>query len=211
MKKTKIILFGITLLSFIVSACFYPQMPEKIVFDLNSHGQTEIYQSKIGLFYAPLLLAWLILCYYIDLLIKPIGANLKNCRLNTDKLFILFSILIFLGQFLMILWNIGIKINPNFFIAIVFGCTLFYTGILFEKTKKMWIPLYVFALIPYWKKNYKKYHKIIGRLFKVFGIIIFIVIFFQGYPIFFILIPIIFTAIYIFIYSYIEYQKIDNK
>ena len=60
-------------------------------------------------------------------------------------------------------------------------------------------------------KVWKKTHLLASKIYKAVGIIIILGIFFQNYLIWIILVSAIGSAIYLVVYSYLEYNKIKSK
>ena len=208
MRKNEIIILGIILLSFIVSNYFYPQMPEKIASHWNAQGQVDGYISKFwGLFLMPIILVGLALLFVAIPRIDPLKANIEKFRKYYDGFIILFLIFMLSIHFQVILWNLGIEINPNVIVPIGLGLLFFYIGILCENAKRNW---FIGIRTPWTLSNEKvwnKTHKIGGKLFKIAGVIALMGVFFQSYALFFILTPVILVAAYTIVYSYFEYQK----
>jgi len=212
MRKSEITILGIILLSFIIGIYFYPQMPEKMASHWNAQGRVDGYMSKFwGLFLIPFVLVGLTLLFLAIPKIDPLKANIEKFRKYYDGFIILFFIFMLSIHFQVILWNLGIKINPNAIFPVGIGILFFYISILCENAKRNW---FVGIRTPWTLSNEKvweKTHKIGGKLFKVAGVIAFVGIFFQSYALFFVLVPIISVAIYTIIYSYFEYQKEVNN
>jgi uncharacterized membrane protein len=105
------------------------------------------------------------------------------------------------------LWNIGIQIIPNVIMPVGIGILFFYIGILCENAKRN----YFIGIRTPWtlssEKIWDKTHKIGGILFKIAGIVALLGIFFRNYTIFFVLVPAILSSVYLFVYSYLKYQK----
>ena len=57
------------------------------------------------------------------------------------------------------------------------------------------------------EKVWNKTHKLGSKMFKIAGIIALIGFLFQKYTFYFILVPVLFVAFYLIVYSYVEYQK----
>jgi len=57
------------------------------------------------------------------------------------------------------------------------------------------------------EKVWNKKNKLGSKMFKIAGIIVLIGFLFQKYAIYFILVPVLFVAFYLIVYSYFEYQK----
>ncbi len=208
MRRSQIGIYGIILISFIISTYFYPQMPDEMASHWNAHGQVDGYLPKFwGLFLIPFTLIGLALLLVAIPKIDPLKENIEKFRKYYDGFIFLFFIFMLLVHLQMILWNIGIKINPNILFPIGFGPLLFYIGILCEKTKRNW---FIGIRTPWTlssERVWEKTHKVGGKLFKIAGVIALLGVFFQDYAVFLILIPAILTAIYTIIYSYLEYQK----
>jgi len=208
MRKSEIIVFGIILLSFIISIYFYPQMPEKMASHWNIQGEVDNYMPKFwGLFLIPFILIGLSLLFVAIPKIDPLKTNIEKFRKYYDGFIILFSIFVLSIHLQVILWNLGIKISPSIFVPIGMGILFFYIGILCENAKRNW---FIGIRTPWTlssERVWEKTHRIGGKLFKIAGVIAFVGIFFQRYVLFFILIPIISVAFYTIIYSYFEYQK----
>jgi uncharacterized membrane protein len=208
MRKSKIAIWGIILLSLIISIYFYPQMPEKMASHWNAQGQVDGYMSKFwGLFLMPFILVGLALLFIAIPKIDPLKVNIEKFRKYYDGFIILFFVFILSIHLQVILWNIGVKISPNVILPIGVGLLFFYSGILCENAKRNWS---IGIRTPWTLSNdivWDKTHKIGGKLFKIAGVVALFGIFFQKYTLFFILVPVILVAAYTIIYSYIEYQK----
>jgi uncharacterized membrane protein len=208
MRKSEITIFGIIILSLIISIYFYPQMPEKIASHWNAQGQVDGYMSKFwGLFLMPFILVGLALLFGAIPRIDPLKANIEIFRKYYDAFIILFFVFMLSIHFQVILWNIGIEISPNVIFPIGLGLLFFYIGILCENAKRNW---FIGIRTPWTLSNdvvWAKTHKIGGKLFKIAGVVALFGIFFLNYTLFFILVPVILVAIYTVIYSYREYRK----
>lgn len=211
MRKSEIIIFGIILLSFILSAYFYPQIPEQVASHWNAQGQVDGYMSKFwGLFFMPFVLVGLALLFLAIPRIDPLKANIEAFRKYYDGFVVLFFVFMLAIHFQVILWNIGLHISPNVVMPIALGLLFFYIGLLCENAKRNW---FVGIRTPWTLSSdrvWDKTHQIGGKLFKVAGVITFLGVFFQNYAVFFILAPVLVVTVYTVVYSYVEYQKHDN-
>jgi hypothetical protein len=96
-----------------VSAYFYPRMPEQIATHWDGHGQVNGYMPKLpGMLMMPAILAAFIMVVIIVPRVASVWANIKGFRKLFGNLLILMSVFMSLAQYHIILWNIGIKINP---------------------------------------------------------------------------------------------------
>jgi uncharacterized membrane protein len=208
MRKSEIAILGIILLSFILSAYFYPQMPEQVASHWNAQGQVDGYMSKSwGLFFIPFVLVGLALLFLAIPRIDPLKVNIEAFRKYYDGFVILFFVFMLAIHFQVILWNIGLQISPNVVMPIALGLLFFYAGILCENAKRNW---FVGIRTPWTLSSdrvWDKTHQIGGKLFKVAGVITFLGVFFQNYALFFIVAPVLVVVVYTVVYSYVEYQK----
>jgi len=207
-RKSEITAFGVTLLSFILSLYFYPRIPENMAFHWDISGQVDGYTSKhLGLFLIPFALVGLALLFVAIPKIDPLGENIKKFRKCYDGFVVLFFVFMFSVHLFVVLWNLGIKTNPNVIIPIGLGLLFFYSGVLCENAKRNW---FIGIRTPWTlssEKVWEKTHQIGGKLFKVVGVVSLIGAFFPSYALFFILLPVLSVMTYVLIYSYIEYQK----
>jgi uncharacterized membrane protein len=208
MKKTQIIILLVILASFAVSIFFYPQMPNEMASHWNAQGEVDGYTSRFWeTFLLPFTMIILALFFAIIPKIDPLKENIEKFRKYFDGFIILFLVFMLLVHFQIILWNFGIQISPNTIMPIAIGFLFFYIGILLKNAKRNW---FIGIRTPWTLSSenvWNKTHKIGAKLFKIAGIISIIGVFFQSYSIFFILIPTFFTAFYLIVYSYFEYQK----
>lgn len=209
MRKSAILILAIILLSFAVSAYFYPQMPEKVASHWNAQGEVDGYMSKFwGLFLMPLISVGLFLLFLIIPKIDPLKANIEKFRNYFDSFILLIFIFLFYIYLLTIFWNLGYVFNMNLVMFPALGILFFGIGILLKHCKRNW---FIGIRTPWTlssDKVWKKTHELGSKLFKVCGVIAFFGIIFQSYATLFILAPVLLTAAYTIVYSYFEYRKL---
>lgn len=111
--KTELACIGLFIVLCIVSAYFYPQMPERMASHWDLHGQVNGYMPKsVNMLICPVILAASILALIIIPRIAPVSVNIEKFRKFYSGFVLLISIFLLLVQYQMILWSIGIKINP---------------------------------------------------------------------------------------------------
>jgi len=208
MKKVEAIIIGSVLVSFMVSLYFYPPMPEKIAIHWNLQGQVDRYTSKFpGLFILPSLLVGIVLLFITIPKVDPLKENIERFRKYYDGFIILFSAFMVFIHLYVISWNIGIRVSPNIVLPLGFGLLFFYCGILCENAKRNW---FIGIRTPWTlssERVWEKTHKVGGRLFKACGIISIVGLLFPSHVTCFILIPVMFTVVFLIVFSYLEYQK----
>jgi len=177
----------------------------------DAKGRVDDYLSRFwGVFLLPVALVGLALLFMAVPRIDPLRENIEKFRRYYDGFMILFMIFMIFVYFQTILWNLGIKISPNAYLPIAAGLLFIGVGILCENTRRNWS----IGIRTPWTlssdKVWDKTHRVGGKLFKIAGVISIVGIFFQGYAVFFVLIPAILVAAYTIVYSYVEYKK-DNE
>ena len=212
MRKGEKIALSIIVLSFIIAACSYPYMPEKMAIHWNAKGNVDSYGSRFeGLFFLPFLLAGLFLLFMAIPKIDPMKYNIEDFRKYYDNFIVLFFIFLLSVYLWSILWNFGVEIRINAVIPVGVGILFFYVGILLENAKRNWFmgirTPWTLSSEDVWNRT----HKIGGKLFKVLGLVVIFGIFFQKYVLFFFLVPLLLVAGYLVVYSYFEYQKEIQK
>ena len=208
MRRTELFILIAVIISFIIGIYLYPQMPEQMASHWNTQGNVDDYISRFwGVFLMPLVFVGLALLFIAIPKIDPLKKNIEGFRKYYDGFIILFFIFILLVYFQTILWNLGTKISPNLAFPILIGLLFFYIGVLLENAKRNW---FIGIRTPWTlssEKVWNKTHKLGSKMFKITGIIVLIGFLFQKYATYFILVPALFVAFYLVVYSYIEYQK----
>lgn len=213
MKITKgeMTVFAIALAAFLVGACFYPYLPERMASHWNAKGQVDGYMSKgWGTFLMPITIAGLGLLFMVIVRIDPLKANIAGFRKYYDGFIILFAVFLFCLNLWMLLWNIGYKFSLNIVMPIGVGLLVFYLGILCENAKRNW---FIGIRTPWTLSSdivWDKTHKIGAKLFKAMGIVILAGVFWPAYLLFFILIPTVLVTVFLLAYSYVVYQKVGQ-
>jgi len=208
MRKSEIIIIGIVLISFAIGIYVFPEMPQKIASHWNARGEVNGYMSKFwGIFLMPIISVGLFLLFVIIPRIDPYKSNIEKFRKYYDNFILLIILFLFYIYLLTIFWNMNYRFNMITLLSPAFAILFYYSGVLIENAKMN----YFIGIRTPWtlssEKVWDKTHKIGGKLFKIAGIIAILGILFQSYAIFFILVPMLLSAIYSVIFSYIEYQK----
>jgi len=212
MNKNNIISIVIIILSFLIGIYAYQYFPEKIASHWGSDGQVNGYMSKFwGIFLVPIISIALLLLFNFIPKLDPLKKNynkFKEYYYSFISMIIIFLFYIFL---LTIIWNFGIIFNMSLAIIPALGFLFFYIGILLKHLKRNW---FIGIRTPWTISSdrvWDKTHKLGSKLFIISGIITLFGIFFQSYMIWFMLVPILVSSIWLFIYSYLEYKKIKKK
>jgi uncharacterized membrane protein len=128
--RTELACIGIFLVLCGVTTYFYPQMPEQMACHWDIRGQVNGFMPKsINMFICPLVLAVFIVVLTVVPRVASVAANIEGFRKFYGGLVIFFSVFFLVIQYQMILWNLGIKINPGIVIlpmtVVLIGWILF--------------------------------------------------------------------------------------
>jgi uncharacterized membrane protein len=206
-RKSEIISFFIVLIAFGLGYYFYPQLPEKMASHWNAQGQVNGYMTKFwGAYLMPIIsLSMLILFLFIPR-IDPKKENIEKFRKYFDVFIILIQLFLIYLYLLTIFWNLNYSFNFNRFLVPAFAVLFYYVGILVGKAQMNWS---IGIRTPWTLSNEKvwnKTHKLGGLLFKVSAVIGLTGMIFDKIAVWILVLPLLFTAILTFIYSYIIYK-----
>lgn len=208
MRKATAVIIGLVFLSFVLSIYFYPQVPEQMATHWNSQGEVDGYMPKLwGLFFAPLMIMGLAIMFLIIPKIDPMKENIEKFRKYYDRFIVILILFMVAVHLQILLWNIGIRISPNAVLPLGIGLLFYYIGVLTENAERNW---FIGIRTPWTLSSdrvWKRTNRLGGKLFKIAGIAAVFGAFFPEYAIYFILVPVIFVAVFTVIYSYVEYQK----
>ena len=212
MRTLQLISIILIIILFIVDIYFYTVLPSTIVTHWNYQGQADGSMSKLlGLFLLPVITLVLFLLFLAIPRIDPLKKNIKEFLSYYEFFILLFIIFMFYINILTILWNLGYASNKNLTIVPALGLFFIFIGFILRKVKRNF---FIVIRTPWTLSSevvWDKTHKLGSKLIILSGIITLIGIFFQNYMLWFILTPIIVSAIILLIYSYLEFRKEEKK
>lgn len=209
-RKAEAAAFLLVLISFGAAFYFYNCgiMPERFASHWNIHGQVDGYMPKFwGLFLMPFISLGMVVMFFFLPRIDPLKKNIEEFRKYYDWFIIIILLFLIYIYKLTILWNLNYRFNMGQMLTPAFAGIFFYSGILIEKAKTNW---FIGIKTPWTlssKTVWEKTHYLGGKLFKISAIICLAGLAFPGYTFYFVIVPVILSAIYIIYYSYAEYEK----
>ena len=208
MKRAFIVSLIVILAAFAASAWLYPRLPEQIASHWNIHGEVDGYLPKFwGAFLMPFMMLASALLLLIFPRIDPLKANVEKFK-EYYYGFIVVLLIFFLFIHLQVtLWSVGLKVNPARTLPVGMGILFFSAGILCGKARQNW---FIGVRTPWTLANEKvweKTHRVAGKLFKISGVLAVLGVFFGEWSFYFVIIPVIFSAIFPLVFSYIAYKK----
>lgn len=202
---------SIILITFFLAFYFYSRIPtETIATHWGFNGQADGYSSKSSLFLMPGISVFMLILF----LVLPKMDPYKKNFIQFEKYFRTFINIVFLFFFyiyiLTLIWNLGNHFNMTQFLVPAISLLFYYAGVLISHAKRNW---FVGIRTPWTLSNqqvWDRTHKLGAKLFKIFAVINLSTLFFPNYAFYIMLIPIIAIVVFLFVYSYFQYQKIKS-
>ena len=197
---------------FALSWWAYYHLPDKAASHWNVTGEVDGYSSRFaGAFLMPIITIIIYGLFYIFPKIDPKKENVAKF-INLYWGFVN----IFLGYMLYIhLLTIAANLGYNFDMIRAmlpgFAVLFYYIGWMLPQAKPNWFlgirTAWTLSSDEVWQKT----HELGGRCFRYSGVIVLLGIFFTKYAIFFAIIPVLASSLYLVIFSYLEYKKLSLK
>ena len=208
-KLTTTISIFIILISVVAGMLVYDQMPDQMASHWGPNDQVNDYMGKFwGVFMTPLLAFGMLVLFLIVPLIDPLKKNIAEFR-NVFNLFILMIMLFFVYIWaLTIFWNLGYtSFKMSVAILPAMGLLFFFIGYMLRKAKRNW---FIGIRTPWTLSSdtvWDEIHRLGAILFMASGVLAMLGGFFGEYALWFILVPVLGTTIFLYAYSYILYQR----
>lgn len=207
--KSHISIITIIFLSFAFSIYYYPQLPEEMASHWNARGEVDGYMSKqVCAFLMPCIIAGVFLLFLLIIQIDPLKANIKKFKNYYYGFIIAMCLFLFGIHWWMMLWNIGVKVSVNRVMPAAIGALYFFIGYIMKNFKRNW---FMGIRTPWTLSNeivWKRTHEVSGKLFMVSSVIAMCGVFFPKYSFLLVLVPVLATAVFAIVYSYVVYKKV---
>jgi uncharacterized membrane protein len=198
--------------AFATAIYFYPTpLPNMMASHWNINGEVDGYINKFwGLFLMPILMVVFTVIFFFVPKIDPEKKNIEKFYEEFNKFIVVFNLFILYVYILTILWNIGYSINMTASIMPAFAVLFYFCGSLIGKAKRNYT---IGIRFPWTLANdivWDKTHKMGERLFKLSALFILLGTFFTQYAFALMFVHLIASVFFLFIYSYLEYQKVKK-
>jgi uncharacterized membrane protein len=207
-------LIPIVIIILMIFAAFavYPAMPSRMPIHWNASGEIDGYGTRfMGVWLLPLITA----AIYVLLTFMPyIAVYRKNIRafyfyyVGFKIVFVGFMAALYI---ISLLPNYGIVFNMNYFMFPLLSAILFSAGMLMERSKRNFFIGFRTQWTLASDEVWDKINKLAGKGFKVISITLLLGLFIQKYALYVIIGSLLLFSVWLVIYSYILYQKIEKK
>ena len=208
-KLTTTLSIIIILISVVAGMLVYDQMPDQMASHWGPDNQVNDYMGKFwGVFMTPLLAFGMLVLFLIVPHLDPLKENIAEFR-EVFNLFILMIMLFFVYIWaLTIFWNLGYtSFKMSVAILPAMGLLFFFIGYMLRKAKRNW---FIGIRTPWTLSSdtvWDEIHRLGAILFMASGVLAMLGGFFGEYALWFILVPVLGTTIFLYAYSYILYQR----
>lgn len=198
---------AIILLTIAITIGVYPGLPDMIPSHWNASGDVDGHLPAFwGVLLIPALMIGFSALLYVLPKFDPLKENYRKFQHYYEGFILVFAGFLAVIQAQILLWGMGFPISPNLIFPILFGVMFIYLGFLLDHAEPNW---FVGIRTPWTMTSgevWKKTHALGGALFKIAGIIAIIGILFGRYALWFCILPILAIAVYLVVYSYLEYE-----
>jgi uncharacterized membrane protein len=208
MRKAEWIVLITTAWFVATAVCVYPVLPAVVASHWNISGQADGYLTRgwaVSIF--PIMMAIISVLFLVIPRVDPKRENIQKFRKYFDYFIVSFTVIFYWMFLLFILWNLGYEFN---FVSALIPplCALFWiVGALLPHTELNWTigirTPWTISSDSVWKKT----HRAGGALFKISAIIGLLGVVFPAFAIWFLIVPIVASTIYLVIYSYVLYER----
>ena len=207
-KLTIILSVIIIILSTVFGALVYEKMPEQVASHWNEKGEVDDYMGKFwGVFLMPFVSIVLLIMFIVIPSLDPLKENVAEFR-GIFNIFILFMLVFFAYIWaLTIFWNLGFVFNMTVAILPAVGFLFIFIGYLLRNAKRNW---FIGIRTPWTLSSdmvWDKTHQLGGKLFTASGALSILGIFFGDSAIWFTLVPVLGSTLYLLAYSYFLYAR----
>ncbi|MFH1095337.1 MAG: SdpI family protein [Candidatus Micrarchaeota archaeon] len=208
MKISQIVACVLVVLSFLTAILVYPAMPDKVASHWDIAGNANGFMNKeMGTFFAPVLALFMLGLFWVIPTLDPLKKNYAAFRKEYDTLVALIIGFLYYVYLLSLAYNLGLRIDMVQFLSPAFAVLIFYLGVIVSKAKQNW---FVGIRTPWTlssKTVWDKTHLICAKLLKTAGIIALLGIFVPGFGLMASVGVLIASAVFAFVYSYLEFKK----
>jgi uncharacterized membrane protein len=199
---------GIVVASFALGFYVYPMLPERVASHWDMAGEVNGHVPAFwGAFLMPLVTLAMFPLFMVIPRIDPRKQNIEKFRKYFDAFILIFFLFLFYINLLTLYWNIGGGFNMVQMLAPAFGVLFYYIGVMVSHSESNWS---VGIRTPWTLSSesvWKKTHALGGKLFMASGVLSLIGVALPAHAIWFMLVPVMLTALVTVVYSYVVFRK----
>lgn len=208
MRKINYFILFVVTLSFALGYYFYPLMPQNMASHWGVGGDVNGYMPKFwGLFLMPVITLAMWLMFLLIPTIDPKKSNIDKFRGYFDGFIAAIILFLFYIYCLTMAWNLGWRFDMGRALSPALAILFYCAGILIEKARPNW---FIGIRTPWTLSSdvvWQKTHQLGAKLFKICAVLALGGLAFPGLAFYLVFAPVIFSALYLFVYSYFAYKR----
>ena len=211
MSTRTTIFVTIFLITFAVafSLSVYNRLPDQMASHWNTANQVDGYMSRFwGAFLMPVVAVAMLLLFLVIPGIDPLKANIAEFREYFNTFIVLIIVFMIYMHVLTMLWNLGYdQFNMGTAMLPAMGLLFVFAGVMMRKAKRNF---FIGIRTPWTLSSdrvWDETHRIGSTLFIISGILALLGAFFADYAVWFILVPVLASTLFLLVYSYVLYQR----
>lgn len=191
------------------SLSVYDRLPEQMASHWNTANQVDGYISRFwGAFLMPIVAVGMLGLFLVIPSIDPLKANIAKFREHFNAFIMLMVVFLVYMHILTMLWNLGYdRFNMGSAMLPALGLIFIFAGFMIRQAKRNF---FIGIRTPWTLSSdrvWDETHRIGSTLFIVSGVLALLGAFFAEYAIWFILIPVLGSTLFLVVYSYVLYQR----
>lgn len=191
------------------SLSVFDRLPDQMASHWNTANQVDGYISRFwGAFLMPVVSAGMLLMFLVIPQIDPLKANIAKFREYFNAFITLIIVFMVYMHVLTMLWNLGYnQFNMGAAMLPAMGLLFVFAGIMMRKAKRNF---FIGIRTPWTLSSdrvWDETHRIGSTLFIISGILALLGAFFADYAVWFILVPLLASTLFLLVYSYVLYQR----
>ncbi|WP_439027988.1 SdpI family protein [Haloarchaeobius sp. DT45] len=202
---------GFVVAAGVASVLAAPSLPDQLATHWNAAGEPDGSMSKpLALALIPVLSAALLVLFALLPRIDPLRENVEAFRPYYDWFVVVFAAYMSVLHVGIVAFNLGYEFDFTLLVLAALAGLFYYVGILLDHAERNW---FVGIRTPWTLTNeevWRRTHDLASRLFKLAALVSLVGLLFGEYALYFLLVPVLSTAVVTIAYSYYLYQKLDG-
>lgn len=208
LRKIEIASLVLVLATFVGAALVYPYLPDQIASHWGINGEVNGYMGKFwGVYLLPFIMLGCAILFFAIPRIDPKKQNIQKFE-KYYNWFVLTFLLFFVYIYkLIIFWNLGYQFDMMRLMVPALALLFYVLGIMVSHAEPNW---FIGIRTPWTLSSedvWYKTHKLGGKLFRVVAVVSLLGVVIPQYAIWLLVLPILAVALYLVVYSYLEYHK----
>ena len=208
-KTTVILVSLVILISVVAGIIVYDQLPDLMASHWNANDQVDGYMSKFWVvFMMPLINVGLLVLFLVIPYIDPLKENIAKFRGIFNSFIFVMALFMTYVWSLTVLWNLDAgSFELGSALLPAMGLLFIFVGYMIRTARRNW---FIGIRTPWTLSSdhvWKETHRVGGNLFMISGGITILGIFFGVNAVWFVLVPVLGSTVFLYIYSYILYRS----